>query len=112
MLMRTIAAAALALVTIDANAAAFSLANCSGAPISVYAYDGNDTILALPFNATAIVIAHDATGLVRCSGITCKVKVIYANGFHPNWANYVYAYDSCARSVSEAELTTFSNCMC
>lgn len=107
-----IGVAVAALSSVEANAASFALANCSGAPISVYAYDGTDTILAIPFNAVAIVIAHDATGVVRCSGITCKVKVIYANGFHPNWANYVYAYDSCARTVNEAELTTYSNCVC
>lgn len=111
MTMRAFAAAALAMLAVDANAAAFVVENCTGAPATVSSYNSDDQVLALPFSIP-IVIAHGTEGLVRCNTVSCKVKVVYATGFAANWMNYSYAYDSCARYAGAAELQTYSNCVC
>jgi hypothetical protein len=111
MAMRMIGAAMLALVAADANAAAFVVKNCSGAPITVTSYNSNDELLALPFSIP-IVIAHGTEGLMRCNTVSCKVKVEYSGGAPANWASFYYSYDSCARYADVAELQTYSNCVC
>ena len=105
MVRRLLAAAALLCLPAAAEAASFSLKNCSASVIDIVGYN---EVRELPFNnPTSSTYAHSGqSGLVQCETAACLIRIVYAPppgaaepqvvGFSPG-----YSADVCTRGIED-----------